>query len=171
MSPVRKIALILLCIIAAIPLFISPVFLAGRVVIRKTMLSRLKESGLQTLSIPKQQLKWYSEGHELLVDGRMFDVKSFKFNGDNYEVIGLFDDDETDLNNLIAAAAGNNRSDSGMLLFKSCLGLIAVVNQEVFCPKNNNPQELDNLFPPVVCSFNDGYLEQLTPPPDFQKHS
>lgn len=166
---VRKIALVLFCMIAAIPLFMSPAFLAGRIVIRKAMLSRLKDTGLQSLSIPVHQLKWYSEGHELLVDGRMFDVKSIQLKGDNYQVTGLYDDDETDLNNLIAAAAGNNHSDSGILLFKSCLGLIAVVSKEVSCPINNHLQDSDNLFPSLVCRINDGYLTQYTPPPDSHK--
>jgi hypothetical protein len=169
MSPVRKIGLILLCIIAAVPLFMSPAFLAGRVVIRKTMLSRLKKSELQTLSIPVHQLKWYSEGHELLVDGRMFDVKSIQLKGSNFDITGLFDDDETELNNLITLAAGNNHQESGMLLFKSCLGLIAVVNKESVWPTNKNLQELVQLFPAFVCRINDGYITQYTPPPDSLK--
>jgi hypothetical protein len=167
MSPLRKIALLFLCTIATIPLLMSPAFLAGRIVIRKVMLSRLESSGLQTYAIPLNRLKWYTEGHELLIDGRMFDVKSIHQEGDKYVVSGLFDDDETELNHIITAASSPNNQDNGILLFKSCLGILAII--PVAPPGIGSIATLfiRYNFPPFVCSVADGFLRELIHPPDF----
>ena len=171
MSPLRKIVLVFLCTIATIPLLMSPAFLAGRIVIRKVMLSRLESSGLQTYAIPLNRLKWYTEGHELLIDGRMFDVKSIHQEGDKYVVSGLFDDDETELNHIITAASSPNNQGNGILLFKSCLGILAItpvnVNWQFGCIINTRVK----LFVPYSFKLNAGYLKAFSPPPDFESFS
>lgn len=167
MSMARKIGSIILCFIAAIPLFVSPAFLIGRIIIRKSMLSTIEESRVLTLHIPKDELKWYTEGHELMVNGKMFDVKSIISGGDHFVVNGLFDDDETALNQMIATAQGRSGRDSSLILFKPCLGILAII--PVAPPGIGSIATIFNRynFPLFVCSVADGFLRELIHPPDF----
>lgn len=165
MSMARKLGSILLCIIAALPLFTSSAFLLGRIVIRKSMLSNLESSNVLAFQIPKNDLNWYTEGHELLIEGRMFDVKTITDAGEHVVVTGLFDDDETELNQVIAATQGNPGKESSLILFKPCLGLLAImpttlsVLEMLFSdPRQNNLSLYNHLL-------SDGFLRKLIHPP------
>ena len=163
----RKIGSIILCFIAAIPLFVSHAFMIGRIVIRRSMLSTLEESRVQTLYIPKLELKWYAEGHELLVDSRMFDVKSIISVGDHFEVTGLFDDDETELNQMIVSAQGRRGRDSSLILFKPCMGILAIIPTASSWIATVANMSDSCKFPPLILSLADGFLRKLIHPPDF----
>lgn len=65
--------------------------------IRWEMKEKLEQEALQTIVIPANEFKWYDEGNEIVLGGKMFDVKSVTQQNGSYIVTGLFDDDETQL--------------------------------------------------------------------------
>ena len=67
-----------LCLTALLPMFLSCLFLGGRIVIRITMMEKMEKDELQTISIPTDQIKWFKKNRELMIDGKMFDVKSIR---------------------------------------------------------------------------------------------
>lgn len=123
----KHILLIVLCLVSALPMCLSAFFLGGRILIRKTMMEKLSTAETVVLRLPANGLHWYEKDHELLVDGRMFDVKSIRTTEQGYEVTGLFDDDETELFDQLAKTESGRQHGSGLLtgLFQSCLGIIA----------------------------------------------
>lgn len=123
----RHILLITLCAISALPMCLSAFFLGGRILIRKAMLEKLESAEAVVLRIPANGLNWYEKDHELLIDGRMFDVKSIRPIVGGYEVTGLFDDDETELLDQLVKTECGKKEGGGQFaaLFQSCLGLIA----------------------------------------------
>lgn len=61
------------------------------------MKEQLEQQSLQTIRIPEKNVSWIQKGKELIVDGKLFDVKSYKNNGVYVEVTGLYDEMELSL--------------------------------------------------------------------------
>lgn len=61
------------------------------------MKEKLEKEMLVSLTIDGKELQWVKKGKEILVGGRMFDIKTIHFDGKKYKITGLFDDDETAL--------------------------------------------------------------------------
>lgn len=163
----RKLSIIILILATSLPLFFSGFFLASRVLIRITMLERIDEGKLITLHIPEKEIDWYNPGHELIYNNKMFDVKNIKLNNGVFVVTGLFDDEETELNDLVTSHTDNenNKEKSPHLIFQNCLGIIGVLHQhEELLPLENIQ---NRIF--VYCyssSLLDGYLSNLDLPPN-----
>lgn len=91
------IAFILLVIILA-PLSYSFIFQARQQRIQHRMKEELEHARLHHIIIPAAKLHWVKEGKEILVEGKMFDVKNITFKQDgNAYISGLFDEEETAL--------------------------------------------------------------------------
>jgi hypothetical protein len=56
---------------------------------------RLETEVLQTLSVPEHKVQWVEEGREFMVDGRMFDLKSYSVQNGILTAWGVFDEEET----------------------------------------------------------------------------
>gem|GEM_PF-3208712 len=88
------IALLLSCIIA-FPLLFSGGVQAFQQYVKGTVEERLQSEALVTLSIPASGVQWLEEGRELLINGKMFDIKSY-LQKDGYLVAtGVYDEGET----------------------------------------------------------------------------
>lgn len=123
----KTISLTILLFAAFLPLFLSAIFLGGRIAIRIAMLHNLEKDQVTTIRIPEKEFQWFEENREILVDGKMFDVKSIQLTDGMYEVTGLFDDMETELNAMLEDLhndAKNNQANS-FNIFQVCLGLVS----------------------------------------------
>lgn len=97
-APIKKITAFFLLLVALAPivnLFIIPL---QQQWIRHRMEEQL-ESGIQhEVLLAENEVRWIDNGKEMLVDGRMFDVKQIVHQGDGtLRVTGLFDDEESSL--------------------------------------------------------------------------
>lgn len=92
------------------------------------MFEKLEKENIQSLRLPADKINWYKKGRELIIDGKMFDVKSMEKQGDEYIITGLFDEMETTLNNQLAMSheQGNQTTSGSNQLLQVCLGLIAI---------------------------------------------
>lgn len=61
------------------------------------MKERLERELLVSVTLNSGDILWVKKGKEILMDGRLFDIKSLQFNGNSYTFTGLFDDEETTL--------------------------------------------------------------------------
>jgi hypothetical protein len=77
----------------------------------REMEEKLESRHLQTLTIPVKDFHWHDKNREIVVAGKMFDVKSIQRQGDQYIVTGLFDEAETELH--IALEKLHRRNESG----------------------------------------------------------
>lgn len=86
-----------LLLLVAIPLFFTIGMMVSQKIIQVHSRERLERETLQTISIPSQQVYWVKQGKEILVDGKLFDVKSFSQQADKIIFTGVFDGKENRL--------------------------------------------------------------------------
>lgn len=97
MRPVAKyIVFILLVILSASAVF-PALFQVKQIVNRQRMLHRMEKESLQTLQLKKGELVWFKKNKELLIDGKLFDVKSIRFENEMAIIKGLYDNKEDEL--------------------------------------------------------------------------
>jgi len=85
-------------IVASIPFTLSVYFLVQQEMIHFNIHKAFEEQSLQTMRIIKADAEWINEGKELLINGKLFDVKYIREAGNYIEVTGLFDGKEDELN-------------------------------------------------------------------------
>ena len=69
--------------------------------IRQRMEITLEKEPLTSISLPATSVVWYEEGREIMVEGRMFDLKAFTIKDGIFSALGVYDDDETEVVNLM----------------------------------------------------------------------
>ena len=65
--------------------------------IRHKMKESLEHQLLQTITLSENEINWVKPGKEILVDGKMFDIKSHVIVNSRHKFTGLFDHEETAL--------------------------------------------------------------------------
>lgn len=85
------------------------------------MEERLEQAHLETLTLHPHQLVWHKKGKEILIQNRLFDIKSMEVAGDRVTVTGIYDDAETAIKEKIASLESRQQRDnerSRSLLFR-----------------------------------------------------
>ena len=95
----KKILPFLLLLAGIMPVVFSLFFLLKQQMIRHGMKESLEQKLLQTITLSKNEVQWVKPGREILVENKMFDVKSFIIEKGYYKFTGLFDHEETVLIN------------------------------------------------------------------------
>lgn len=99
--------LVLLCPVLAI----SSLSIAKKIV-QHRMVEKLEHANIQTVIVKKSSFVWVKMNKEILVNGRMFDVKSYSFHDDLIVFKGLFDEDEKSIINSLNKLAHKNKEGS-----------------------------------------------------------
>jgi hypothetical protein len=132
--------------------------------IRQNMKRQLEIKMLHTITLAKKEVHWLKEGKELIINGRMFDVKSFQPAGDGkISFTGLYDDDETSLVNKVRESQKTGNNTGGKLLAQLFQFLQSSVNnttEEIFIPSLHS-----NSFPGIEQGLASQYITILSPPP------
>lgn len=163
----NKILSIVFLFIIAIPVLYSAYFFTRQQIIQHKMREALEQESLKTINISLDKVKWVNEGEEILINGHLFDVESYKQTGNNLQVTGLFDTEEDYLNEQIKKieqqkSKGNNNEYAL---------LINLLLQTVF--EENNSIHNKNIFHTGLNQFRFSFDENLystslnivTPPP------
>jgi hypothetical protein len=165
----KKIAIILICFTALLPLFLSSFFLGGRLAIRIIMFEKLEKENIQSLRLKADKINWYKKGRELIIDGKMFDVKSMEKQGDEYMITGLFDEMETTLNDQLTMAhdRSNQHTNISNQLLQACLGIIAIQLINTDLPTAEGPEinrvHFSDFSTPLIARP----LVIFSPPPEY----
>ena len=93
----QKITAYSLLLLIALPLLFSVFFLVKQNTIRVAAQDQLNTSSLQTITIPLSELHWLNNEKELLIAGKLFDVKSYTITNNTITLTGLYDNKEDEL--------------------------------------------------------------------------
>ena len=166
MKILKKNIVLFLLLIASIPTLLAILFDANRIYIREKMKTKLEKEFLITIHIPFKDVQWVKKNKEILFEGRLFDIKSIRSNGDLYIMTGLFDDDETALVNNFERIQKRRSSSEDINSFYTQLiqlfqsvyfdfldpSSLAAYHKKLYCHTASNP------LPKI-------YRAVLTPPP------
>lgn len=90
----KIITALVLLLLLAIPVLFSVTVLLKQKIVQYQREERLGKERLQTITVSSKNIFWIKPGKEVLVDGRLFDVKAFKTEGGNISLTGFFDNKE-----------------------------------------------------------------------------
>src|SRR5688572_15821652 len=93
---IKRLIAVFLLVVAGLPLISVLNLQLKQQLLKKEMKSRLADAALQTLSIPSTEVIWVEE-HEILVHGKMFDIRNHSIKNGVYTFTGYFDIEETDV--------------------------------------------------------------------------
>ncbi len=118
---------LVLLVITSIPCILFVYYQSAQWYTQHEMEEKLEKEQLQTISIPVSDVKWYRENKEILVDGKLFDIKSVVYRDGIASFTGLYDNQETkikvQIENLELEDEENAKNESAnnlisILLFK-----------------------------------------------------
>lgn len=128
-------------VLISLPTLLFVYWKVQQLIVRYEMTEKLEYAQMQTIEIPASSVRWYEKDREIIVDGHLFDVKSFeKIPGkDILRFTGLFDVEEDEIKkkvkNLLEQQE-NNDNDRTQLLQAMCL---------LYCPMHQDaPLALTN---------------------------
>ena len=160
--PLKKISAFFLLLTGAMPLFFTLFFLVKQQVIRYEMKEKLEKEFLHTITVPREEVTWLKYNKEIIVGDKMFDVKSFSEKDGSYFFIGLFDAEETALNDLLEKGTeGKNENELLGQLFQ-CLQspCISVSIDQGLIVDQNNPCSF-----PILLHISSPFINITAPPP------
>ena len=163
---IKKISSLFFLLAASMPLLFTLFFLIRQQLIRHEMQEKLEEEMLHTIKVPEAEVQWIRSKKEVRLDGKMFDIKSFYVKNGEYVFTGLYDEEETALNNYFEKNTDQNKAATNQML-SSLFKLF----QSVF---TNDLIETMGLvdgpltFCPLILTYNSPpFKEILTPPPQL----
>lgn len=99
-------------VLLALPLLFSVAYLIKQKTVQADMRSRLEKFSLETISVPSHKVVWVKPDKEILVDGKLFDIRSYERKGSSIEFTGLFDKEEEVINEKLFTIATQTHKDS-----------------------------------------------------------
>lgn len=161
---IKKISAFYLLFAALIPFAFILFLQIKQQVVRHQMKESLERKLLQIISIPEKNVHWIKAGKEILVEGKMFDVKSFYIVNGKYIFTGLYDHEETALVNQLKENWKRNNVPGNKML-TNLFQLLQLVY-----PNENTYQLVMNNNKPIFFYHFNIHLDVLykkvpTPPP------
>jgi hypothetical protein len=117
----KNITAFTLLLLVALPLLVSIAYTLQKRYVQHQMKEQLEKASLQTLLLQPDQLHWAKAGKELWVNNQLFDVKDIQLTNKGYLIQGLFDTQETAINQ--KAAQQSDAQSNGAQLALQCLVL------------------------------------------------
>jgi len=126
------------------------------------MKERLEKERLHTVVIPGSEVQWVKYKKEIRVHGKMFDIKSFNVKNDKYTFTGLFDEEETALNDFLKEKAHNEQENHMLASILKMLHSVYAVDENTPLVTGRIPRVYSPLILQHTCS---PFKNILTPPP------
>ena len=107
----KKISTFGLVLLITLPLVFTVVILVKQKIVQLQRNARFDKEILQTVIVINEKNYWVKPGKEILLDGKLFDVKSFKTAGNKTSLTGFFDHKEDKLvKRIVELARHKNKS-------------------------------------------------------------
>jgi hypothetical protein len=162
---VKKIAACFLLAIVLAPSGYVFVFHTKQQSIRHRMKHHLEQKMLHTIVLAEKDVKWFKPGKEIVVEGKMFDIKSARYQDDGFVVFtGLFDEEETLLVKQLQQKQQDENSNGNKQLVQ-LLHLAQSLPDEDPADECNWQIISANPFAVYTPSLPNAYTRILTPPP------
>jgi len=116
------------------------------------MEEKLENEQLQTVAIPISDVKWFKENKEILVDGKLFDIKSVVFQDGIASFTGLYDDQEM---NIKLQLENLELEDDENAKNESAINLISIL---LYKEDDRNPDWLLNHLSTQYIDFSKDHL-------------
>ena len=95
-------------LLVAAPMFFILGHLFKRELIYYEMMEKMENASLHSISIPIAEVNWIKKNKEVMIDGKLFDVKSWEIIDNQVKFYGLFDEEETKLEKDFSSAMHPN---------------------------------------------------------------
>ena len=158
----KKITVISFLLIGAMPLLFTLFFLIKQQSIRYAMKEKLEKEFLHTITVPRNEVMWVKYNKEINVGDKLFDVKSFSEKDGFYFFVGLFDTEETALNDLLAKDTDDKNENELLAQLFHWLqspGINLSFDQGITTGQNNT-------YPfPILLHISSPFINIPTPPP------
>lgn len=105
-----------------------------QIIVRYEMTEKLEYAQMQTIEIPASSVQWYEKDREIIVDGHMFDVKSFEQipGKDVVRFTGLFDMEEEEIKKKVQKLLNQQEENDGdRALLLQAMGML-------YCPMHQD---------------------------------
>jgi hypothetical protein len=110
----RSLMAIAMLVVICMPLSLFLYWKVQQLILRHEMKEKLEQSNLVTIEIPAASVQWYEDDEEIVVQGRLFDIKSYYARPGRDVMIftGLFDDEETELKKKVDIMLENQQQEA-----------------------------------------------------------
>jgi len=161
---VKKISAFAFLFTGFMPVLFPLFFLYKQQLIRHEMKERLELEMLHTVIISKAEVQWVKYKKEIRIQDKMFDVKSFTIKNGQYIFTGLYDADETALNNYFEKNT-EQKNERGYQVLSAFFQLLHSIypgdSDESLISKN-----ISKAYCPLVFQhLSSPFINILTPPP------
>ena len=79
----------------SMPVWLFVYWQVQQLIVQHEMEEKLEHAQLQTIRLTATAVQWHKKNKEIVIDGRLFDVKSQSISNGIATFTGLFDDEET----------------------------------------------------------------------------
>src|SRR5690348_6509709 len=93
----KKIPAFIMLLAVAAPLLFFAGFWIKQKLVEHEMEERLETASLQTVTVKINDLQWLKKNKEVVIEGKLFDVRSYTTKGNTVTLTGLYDKDEDHL--------------------------------------------------------------------------
>ena len=93
----KKILASLLLLLLATPLFFFIGYLVKREIVYHEMMEKLESASLHTITLDLAEVNWIKANKEVMIEGKLFDIKNSEIIDNKIKLTGLFDYEETKL--------------------------------------------------------------------------
>ncbi len=157
-----------LLLLVALPVFLSVSFYIKQQLVQHQREQRLTTELLETVIVKAEKIDWVEVGKEIRVDGKLFDVKSFKISGNRIILTGFFDSKEEKLVKHIGDIE-QQKNKSGSPLNQLAVKFLFLPNYKESSPFSiqNNWQIIVSQFPVYTESISTMSYPTVAPPPKY----
>src|SRR5688572_14802755 len=124
----------------------------------------MKDKVVQTISIPANQVHWEKIEKEIILEGRMFDIRQYSISNGIFTATGHFDEKETMIRDFLKTAGSREQTASviRLLFFAQCFALPI---GWMICAFSNIPNKKQKSFYSNL--YTTPARNILVPPPRF----
>lgn len=163
-SFIHKITAAILLFASIIPFALVLSFHIKQKVVHYEMKEKLEEKNLHSVSLAITDVHWVKKNKEILINGKMFDIKSFSVENGFYKFTGLYDDEETALALQLENNFNKNKNTGSWLMSNLFQWLQSVYPGEIdLALITETLQQHNPLF--LNTDLTSVYSVILTPPP------
>jgi len=146
------------------PVLFTIFFLCKQQLIRHEMKEKLERQMLHTVIVSKADVVWVKYKKEIRIQDKMFDIESFTIKNDQYVFTGLYDDEETALNNYLEKNT-EQKNEREYQLLSSLFQLLQSIYPENFDEILVSPTISKSYCPLILQHISSPFINILTPPP------
>lgn len=164
----KQLAAFALLLLVALPVFLSVSFCIKQQLVQHQREQRLKTEVIETITVDAEKIDWIETGKEIQVDGKLFDVKSFKISGNHIVLTGFFDSKEVKIVNHIVDIE-QQKSKSGSPINQLVVKFLFLPNykESTTFSIQNNWQIIVSQFPVYTESLSIMPYPAVAPPPKY----